>query len=738
MTVKDKLKDQIKDQIEDSTADAINSSTQTGWDAFTGAANNVSSKYRQEQHEGIADGSIDQEKFPDPSSYARYRANQDKVNNQDYNDKVDKNVDGFSVLPANNLATKVGIKQAGEFMKWQNSTLNKGVHTGHQKDSHVLQSPISLDLDGNGIEVLSYQNSSQAVFDFNADGIINHTSWIGKNDGILALDRDGDGQITSGQELFGDSTVLADGSKAANGYEALAELDSNQDGKIDAQDEAFEKLKVWVDADGDGVSDEGELHSLSELGIASLDANYQAVERHLGDGNAIFQQSSYTKTDGTTAEMADVWFSTNSQASFYKEQIKLTDAQAERANLTGIGYLRDLNQAATLSSELSELLAQVENAATKAEQVALIDDLLLAWAKTSPHYNAGDIKVAAINYLEDPTTNNKIPCGTFNQLQANAIANAENIRIDAESMAKIQAAHDKFVLVGQFLGLQTDTFYVAGDKTLDESLKSIEEYYESLCQDAYFGLMLQTRMRPYLEAVILVEENDAAYWDFSGARELFSQVWQENPEKAFIDLAEFLYYAEINSQHVLSKLFADMLSQAQDSGKSNYYFDILGDEIVETLIEREIIDNNEMISTPENDSDNFAAENPDYAEDLSIDLSEEQNYNALQEDDDHIFSSEHEIDEISAEDNAENSDLLNLLDIDDADLSFISSSKDFILSLAENIDQSLESELFDNYLIDQEINSEQITAFIASLGDYFSYENGAEKAEILQINFEII
>ncbi len=104
-------------------------------------------------------------------------------------------------------------------------------------------SPLILDLDGDGIETTGVKDG--AYFDHAGDGFSEQTGWVGANDGLLVYDRNGNGRIESGAELFGDNTLLVDGNHAANGFEALAELDDNQDGKIDAQDAAFANLRVW-------------------------------------------------------------------------------------------------------------------------------------------------------------------------------------------------------------------------------------------------------------------------------------------------------------------------------------------------------------------------------------------------------------------------------------------------------------------------------------------------------------
>lgn len=114
------------------------------------------------------------------------------------------------------------------------------------------------------------------------DGLLHHgeqeerelTEWLapGGGDGFLVWDYDGDGQITSAKELFG--TVGLDGEQFANGFEKLSHyFNSNEDNRVDGDE--LEGLKIWVDDNGDGIVDEGELQSLADHGIISFDVgNY--------------------------------------------------------------------------------------------------------------------------------------------------------------------------------------------------------------------------------------------------------------------------------------------------------------------------------------------------------------------------------------------------------------------------------------------------------------------------------
>ena len=115
--------------------------------------------------------------------------------------------------------------------------------------------PLALDLDGDGIETAGIGNwQNTTLFDHDGDGVRDGTGWLSGDDGWLVRDLNANGTIDTGAELFGDNTVLSDGSTAAEGFSALSDLDSNADGVIDASDAAFGELQVWQDRNQDGFS----------------------------------------------------------------------------------------------------------------------------------------------------------------------------------------------------------------------------------------------------------------------------------------------------------------------------------------------------------------------------------------------------------------------------------------------------------------------------------------------------
>jgi hypothetical protein len=146
-------------------------------------------------------------------------------------------------------------------------------------DHCCIQTPIVVDVAGDGFSLTDARGGVD--FDFNSDGYPSRIAWTSANsdDAWLALDRNADGRITLGAELFGNYTPQPP-SESRNGFLALAELDTqdeggNGDGVIDANDAAFERLRLWQDANHDGVSQAGELHTLPKLGLTKIELRYK-------------------------------------------------------------------------------------------------------------------------------------------------------------------------------------------------------------------------------------------------------------------------------------------------------------------------------------------------------------------------------------------------------------------------------------------------------------------------------
>jgi Ca2+-binding RTX toxin-like protein len=264
-------------------------------------------------------------------------------------------------------------------------------------------SPLIFDLDGDGVETTGIKAGT--YFDHGGDGFAEETGWVEKDDGLLVLDRNNNGRIDSGKELFGDSTLLANGQKAANGFAALAELDQNNDGLIDVQDAAFADLRVWKDADSDGISQAEELLTLTEAGVKSIATGSTDSTLVDANGNAHKQVGSFTRTDDTTAAVSDVWFAVNRTHSIATEWLDVPDDIAALPDAKGYGQVYDLHQAMVRdqSGALKSLVSQFVAADTATEKNALIDQIIYKWAGVDnivPNSRGAYIDARKISSLE--------------------------------------------------------------------------------------------------------------------------------------------------------------------------------------------------------------------------------------------------------------------------------------------------------------------------------------------------
>jgi hypothetical protein len=130
------------------------------------------------------------------------------------------------------------------------------------------------------------------MFDINNDGRLEKLGWTDPvyDVGFLAFDRNGNGVIDGGHELFGNATPEGSAT-GSDGFDALADLESPgygfsvQDGVIDQQDAAFARLLIWLDRNHDGVSQEVELRSASSHGLVAIETTYRRSRRQDQYGN---------------------------------------------------------------------------------------------------------------------------------------------------------------------------------------------------------------------------------------------------------------------------------------------------------------------------------------------------------------------------------------------------------------------------------------------------------------------
>ncbi len=153
-------------------------------------------------------------------------------------------------------------------------------------------SPVVIDVLGNGFSLTN--NAGGVLFDLNSNDNREQVAWTSTNsdDAWLVLDRNSNGLIDNGTELFGDYTPqpVPPQNEERNGFLALAEFDKaanggNSDGVIDSSDTIFSNLRLWQDTNHNGVSELSELKTLNESGLVKLELNYRESKRTDEHGN---------------------------------------------------------------------------------------------------------------------------------------------------------------------------------------------------------------------------------------------------------------------------------------------------------------------------------------------------------------------------------------------------------------------------------------------------------------------
>ena len=249
------------------------------------------------------------------------------------------------------------------------------------EDAENSRSPLVVDLDGDGkIEAVS--TDGNVHFDFDSNQKIENSGWIGKNEGFLVRDLNGNGQIDNGTEMFGNHTVLQNGKNAVNGFEALKDLDSNGNGKFDAEDEAWSQVKVWRDANTNGIADSGELLTLEQAGIESINLKYDYQKEADENGNLEIQQGTFNRTDGTMGKVSDIWFDVDGTNTILNEDdITIPDDIKNLPDIKGWGNVYSLHAAMALdeTGALKSLVEQYLAATDDNTKDTLLNDIIYHW-----------------------------------------------------------------------------------------------------------------------------------------------------------------------------------------------------------------------------------------------------------------------------------------------------------------------------------------------------------------------
>lgn len=192
-------------------------------------------------------------------------------------------------------------------------TTPPGVACGYScQEGHGADSPIVINLSKGGYHLSGADDP--VLFDISATGQAFWIGWTaaGSDEAFLCLDRDGDGAITNGAELFGDATPLRTGQRASNGFIALAEYDDNRDGIIDPNDAVWDSLLLWTDWNHDGISQPFEIAKIRSSSVRAIAVDPHWTGRRDTSGNTFRFESTVWISNGegqaTARPVYDIFF----------------------------------------------------------------------------------------------------------------------------------------------------------------------------------------------------------------------------------------------------------------------------------------------------------------------------------------------------------------------------------------------------------------------------------------------
>ncbi|WP_281272934.1 calcium-binding protein, partial [Hydrogenophaga borbori] len=406
----------------------------------------------------------------------------------------------------------------------------------------VLQrDPLVLDLDGDGLELSAA--GGNVLFDHNADGIKTGTGWARPDDGFLVRDLNGNGLIDSGRELFGVDTVKSNGQMATQGFDALGDLDTNGDGQITSADAAWAQLQVWRDTNQDGISQSGELSGLDALGITRIGLNGSASGPQAGqtiNNNRVALSTTFTR-NGVNRTVGAIDLEANGFFSQIPPEVVdeagnpvvITQAAHALPQMNGSGMVRNLRAAMSLTGaqadELEAAVAAFAAAGTREAQRALLDNLITEWAQTSSYWSSLE------GYLGGAVTLTP-PAGMTGEQYRNMIG-----VLEAFNGSRFYASVGSAMPVGQSGSTVNGvTGYVINPAA--QQVAFLQQAYQALKESVYGALVMQTRLKPYLDAVELTVDGNGVHFDTSGLQALALQGAQTDALNAIKDLTDLRRY----------------------------------------------------------------------------------------------------------------------------------------------------------------------------------------------------
>ncbi len=444
--------------------------------------------------------------------------------------------------------------------------------------------PLVVDL-GKGIRATGVDDR-KVLFDLANSGQKEAVGWIASG-GFLV--NTADGPVTSGAQLFGDARSLPNGSLAANGFQALAPLDSNADGHINANDTAFGKLAIWTDTNQDGIEQADEVFLLSKLGIQDIDLTSEtSTFQNIGGGNVVTGKAKITWADGHQTDIVEANLVTNGFYTVFTDNVTLTPEQAALPFVRGSGQVRDTRQAAARSPSFTAMLQQYAAANTRADQIALLPALINAWAATSAfkslmenntyandsvnyeyafegvaHYQSTTLGYDALISKSNWTTEYSKWTHMVNILE----------KFNGQTLFSVDSGwmwgHNRAFLSAVNTDGSTSAYNGAGPQAgallqatvLQISLSAqqmarLQQSYDALLESIYGGLVLQTRLDKYVRILQSDHPTDAIA--------ALQAAYDRDPVNGASDVVDLLKYGRAALNKASVNLVPTLQSMAQD------------------------------------------------------------------------------------------------------------------------------------------------------------------------------
>ncbi len=328
--------------------------------------------------------------------------------------------------------------------------------------------PIILDLNGDGIHLTSVADG--VYFDIDNSGFKEKTAWVRPEDGLLVMDRNNNGLIDSGAELFGDQTILSNGTMSTSGFMTLAEIDDNKDGVVDKNDSQFNKLKIWQDKNSDGVSQKSELLTLEQANVKSISLDVEEVNRSFEHENFIVRKGHFTTLSDTVLETGEFLLNRNTVDSSITpadlnkiKNLKFGKEILELPELPMTGNLYSLRQKMALDTngKLKDLVKQFVNEDSIETRNNLIDDILFTWSDSN--------------------------------------------EIDKDSRGEYFDSR-KLNVLEKYTGVKYTSKY--GDNPIYEARPRLEAAYGQLAEGVYTMMLLQSKYKDLLEEIYSSKSED--------------------------------------------------------------------------------------------------------------------------------------------------------------------------------------------------------------------------------------